>query len=269
MSPSSSAYHNPLGLSYANIEQHQLNEVGNVRAVETGYCAMLNPDHVSPSRLKAFVDAYDIREPALEEDIADDQKSLLVARIALAIGKEQDFSGRWMGELAESMREFEQELIYVDDLNLVVVDFLGELDHHYGEHIDNQPVTNTVWPLDLPHDMDAEDAQTFLARENVSMTVVEVFDEDGETSFLGLAATGGGMDMSAEVAKAYVTLGEYPPAALEIDSPAGHVDMRAAQALMESYRAVKERVGMREQRLQSVVDAMSKGVESEPPSGPH
>lgn len=93
------------------------------------------------------------------------------------------------------------------------------------------PMMNGFWPLSPPSSFDPEEAARAVAA--LPLCVVEV---DG---VYGLALTGGGMDLSWEIAAGYIACGCYPPAALRLPEFAGGLSKskrRVARAMLESYR---------------------------------
>lgn len=79
---------------------------------------------------------------------------------------------------------------------------------------DVEPVISAVWPFgydDAPRGVDLAEGQALLSDLPVCLAH---FVDLAETPRVGLALTGGGMDLSDRIAEAYVRLGYLPPAAL-------------------------------------------------------
>lgn len=82
-----------------------------------------------------------------------------------------------------------------------------EVERHHMEGALAGPVGNFVYEVDV--DTDLQDAAMRL--EGLPVCVIEIDDADGMTE-VGMALTGGGMDLSWEIAEAYMRLGHLPPA---------------------------------------------------------
>lgn len=96
-----------------------------------------------------------------------------------------------------------------------VIDPAGvdEDDEEY-DPADYEPVMSFVWPFghdDSPRGVDLAEGQALIA--DLPVCLVHWVDL-AETPRVGLALTGGGMDLSPQIAEAYVRLGYLPPAAL-------------------------------------------------------
>lgn len=89
------------------------------------------------------------------------------------------------------------------------------------------PMMNSLYPLELD---DAEGA----ARAIVDLPLVVVTDGRGEV--LGLALTGGGMDMSWDIAEAYMRLGYLPPVGLRLPIFAGQEATPKNRWMIEGLR---------------------------------
>lgn len=108
------------------------------------------------------------------------------------------------------------------------------------------PMTNYLWPLDV-FDITAEEC----AERIVDLPLCIVTDNDGD--IVGMALTGGGMDLSWEIAEAYMRLGCYPPAMIRLAAICGRgaddKDKWIAAGMVKSIEAVIE-------RMRSNVDAV-------------
>jgi hypothetical protein len=106
-----------------------------------------------------------------------------------------------------------------------------------GEGNWQEPMMNTWWPLPDHANPDSE-AASKLAAEPISMCIVY----NMESEEYGLALTGGGMDLSWDIAAAYVVLGYLPPVELHLPGFAGlghGVAKRVTMAAMErAYRVM-------------------------------
>lgn len=101
---------------------------------------------------------------------------------------------------------------------------------------------------------------------SLPLCVVEMDDEDT----VGLALTGGGMDLSWEIGAAYVALGYYPPTSLSLPKMAG-LDERnephrsVARALVEALRLQAFRsVDAAERVMEQYPNAFTDGERSNP-----
>lgn len=90
------------------------------------------------------------------------------------------------------------------------------------------PMMSAFWPCD--HGLSIEAAARALDKFGAG-AVCAVELADGETGF-GL--TGGGMDMSDQIAAAYVAVGHYPPAALRLERHMFHKADRRARRLLNA-----------------------------------
>ncbi len=77
------------------------------------------------------------------------------------------------------------------------------------------PMMNAVWPIALPYGADAEEIAGRIEQVAGCVSLV-AFDEDSDDAPSGcpehaLALTGGGMDLSPQLAVAYVAAGVVPP----------------------------------------------------------
>jgi hypothetical protein len=103
------------------------------------------------------------------------------------------------------------------------------------------PMMNYFYPVSDYTRGGMEDWAATIA--DLPLCVVEL---DGER---GLALTGGGMDLSWEIAEAYVRLGYYPPSWLELPAMSGRgesaKDRAIASALATHYRADVRRLERR------------------------
>lgn len=106
------------------------------------------------------------------------------------------------------------------------------------------PMMNCVWPL-VTGDFDEETAAKLI---DLPLCLVEV------GGAVGLALTGGGMDLSWEIAKAYMVLGYLPPATLDLPGFAGRefttpAYVNVIQACWKSQQAMIDRAARAQTRL--------------------
>lgn len=111
------------------------------------------------------------------------------------------------------------------------------------------PMMNGYWPLPGERELDAEDAARALV--DLPLCVVKV----GEV--YGLALTGGGMDLSWEIAEAYLRVGYRVPAAIELpgmaDRGCSKRDRAIVRQVRESYGILADWCRGRASRLRSLV----------------
>ena len=97
-----------------------------------------------------------------------------------------------------------------------------EDDQSYTEWRDGfYPVMNSAWPIDLPYRADVESIAAKIddwAGCVSLMRMTDAFDNWGDPKY-ALALTGGGMDLSWNLAAAYVAAGCVPPMRLLRDLP--------------------------------------------------
>ena len=98
--------------------------------------------------------------------------------------------------------------------SMIAGDLDGRSDYWADEcrdafHDHSSPMMNYAYPLKLRDDMDL-DQESHAALALIGLPLTLIRDEDSGDYFLAL--TGGGMDLSAEICKAYIALGQRPPA---------------------------------------------------------
>lgn len=105
-----------------------------------------------------------------------------------------------------------------------------------GDENWQEPMMNYWWPL--PDGTFGESHASLLAESPFSCCIVY----NSDTEEYGIALTGGGMDLSWDIAGAYVLLGFTPPASLRLPSFAGlRLDTRhriILSAMERSYRVL-------------------------------
>lgn len=105
-----------------------------------------------------------------------------------------------------------------------------------GDENWQEPMMNTWWPL--PDFSPSEDDAKNLAGSPFAMCIVQNL----ETDEYGLALTGGGMNMSWDIAGAYILLGYLPPVHLRLPRFAGKRLTPTARvtlaAMGKSYRVM-------------------------------
>lgn len=109
------------------------------------------------------------------------------------------------------------------------------------------PMMNTFWPADF-RPLSCEDAAARIA--DVPLCVVEL---DGETGF---ALTGGGMDLSWEIAHAYMLAGMYPPVSVRLPAMASRFGPRErwiVAGMRASYRIKARWMAQRLKDLRDLV----------------
>lgn len=128
----------------------------------------------------------------------------------------------------------------VRDLNSLSVDS-GARQYNFSQHRvgedyrsifpDKTPMINTLWEIEDEYEPSEDDEQAMHG-----MTVIEMLDDGRPTGQYYLALTGGGMDMSWEIAETYVDLGYLPPSNL------GSLPQRSSQTedLSKKQRIVVE-----------------------------
>lgn len=131
-------------------------------------------------------------------------------------------------------------------IDLTVLDYLREgIDpHSWGVE---GPMMNYWYPV-RGLDFDAETAAKIA---NYPLCVVEVDDE------VGLALTGGGMDLSWEIAEACVALGYFPPAFVDslpgMSGYRGENRVRVVEACIERDRREADSLLARRERFEALI----------------
>lgn len=110
------------------------------------------------------------------------------------------------------------------------VDFLG-----HEAYLGEGPMMNYFYPCEVP---DPVEAALTLARHHLPLCVVET------QAGVGLALTGGGMDLSWEICEAYMRLGYVPPSGIELPRMAGkqanETNLDIVAAMRRSYEAQRD-----------------------------
>lgn len=120
---------------------------------------------------------------------------------------------------ASDLKKISEDVISrVRDLNSLSVDS-GARHYNFGQHRvgedyrsifpDKAPMMNTLWEIEDEYTPSEDDEEAMHG-----MTVIEMMDDGRATGEYYLALTGGGMDMSWQIAETYVDLGYVPPTAL-------------------------------------------------------
>lgn len=147
---------------------------------------------------------------------------------------------------AEVLKEYgyegSEDLTTQEGLAAAIEEFQGT--RGYDEWRDsNQPVMNYVWPCEMPYGTSKEKAAQLIAEHGGSTCLVSC--EIGGESFVGIALTGGGMNLSHDIAAAYVCCGHTPPLAVlddalsqirEMSAPVRPLVVKAAERTVESLR---------------------------------
>lgn len=135
------------------------------------------------------------------------------------------------GEHGGSEWEMPEDALTEDEFNELA-------DVEPSMHGSEGPMMNTFWGLDSGFVSDDHEslAEAAYKIRDVPMCVVMFEDTD-----IGLALTGGGMDLSWEIAEAYIRLGTYPPNAID-RMPAD------ASGLSDTRRAILTALTEREKR---------------------
>jgi hypothetical protein len=77
------------------------------------------------------------------------------------------------------------------------------------------PMMNFVWPVFLGHEPNAEEIAAKMEEAGGCVSLIDFsVNEDHEGERFGIALTGGGMDLSWNIAAAYCAAGQVPPVAL-------------------------------------------------------
>lgn len=120
------------------------------------------------------------------------------------------------------------------------------------------PMMNTWWPLpDSVSSPNVDSAQLL----GLPLCIVE------GTPGIGLALTGGGMDLSWEITEAYIRLGYYPPATIRLPRLAGmrasERNLKIVKALTKSLEAVKSRAVSQLSDLSDLIGRLENEVTDE------
>lgn len=122
-------------------------------------------------------------------------------------------TGDTVGAAMQEAKEEHDE----DALERAVEDFRGSNGYYEWED-GHQPVMNALWPCEPRYGMSDEDAATAIDRY-AGATVLVTINNEQHHGLQGIAMTGGGMDLSWDLAAAYVCCGCIPPVRLLSDMP--------------------------------------------------
>lgn len=140
-----------------------------------------------------------------------------------------------------------------------------EQTEEYDEWRDGfEPMMNYVWPVMLPYGADAREVAAKIAAYAPATTLVEFGDGSAFCpEEYGIALTGGGMDLSDQLAAAYLCAGAVPPVSIlhglrnTINDASGHgMRARIGPALRDAYRQAVEFQRNRARRLEDEARAV-------------
>lgn len=96
-----------------------------------------------------------------------------------------------------------------------------ESDSYHEWRDGNEPMMNYLWPCEPAYGTSIETAAQLIA-EHGGATCIVSYDYEGETH-VGIALTGGGMNLAHDIAAAYVCMGHTPPLAV-LDDALSQID---------------------------------------------
>jgi hypothetical protein len=169
------------------------------------------------------------------------------ARIIYPTWDDVDDAVRWLEERGAThetigrVRDAYEDDNGDDGVREAIID--SGLEDHFS------PVMNYRYPIAIgPHE---GDAQAIL--DSVGCLVLVEYDGD-----YCLALTGGGMDLSDKICKAYIALGFYPPAHFAELPRMGKEDLALLQVCAESLRIARDwRQRAHERLLERIADVLS------------
>lgn len=144
--------------------------------------------------------------------------------------------------LEEYGYEGDQDLTTADGLAAAIEEFEGTRGHDEWRDR-NSPMMNYVWPCELAYGTSKEKAAQLIAEHGGSTCLVSC--EIGGEDFVGIALTGGGMNLAHDIAAAYVCCGHAPPLAVlddalkqlgEMSAPVRPLVVEAALRTVDSLR---------------------------------
>lgn len=140
---------------------------------------------------------------------------------------------------------------------------------------DRQPASNVFWPCPIFHNPDPAERLTpeqmaaQLERQNLPVTVVQLEEDPEEEPTYYFAPTGGGMDLSWEIAEAYVICDALPPVELsDLPSIAERGDSEKDQHIVRSLVASNEFLIQQYQQNVSQLEGHLPEAEDEEEEGP-
>lgn len=155
--------------------------------------------------------------------------------------------------LREHGYEGDEDLTTEEGLEAAIEEFEGTRGHDEWRD-GNQPMMNYVWPCEMAYGTSKETAAQRIAEHGGATCLVSC--SIGGEEFVGIALTGGGMNLAHDLAAAYVCCGQAPPLALlddalsqinEMSAPVCPLVVEAAARVVESLRwsaaSLEERVG--------------------------
>jgi hypothetical protein len=175
---------------------------------------------------------------------------------------------------ADVLREYGfdggHDLTTEDGLNAAIEEF-EQSDAYFEWKDGNEPAMNYLWPCEPAYGTSMEKAAQLIASHGGATCLVS-YQLDGE-KYVGIAMTGGGMNLSHDLAAAYVCAGHTPPLEL-MDNALSQIDqmssavrplvVESAARIVESLRSSADRLEERAARAAvAIVPAEDAG-----PAGP-
>jgi hypothetical protein len=165
-----------------------------------------------------------------------------------------------------------QDLTTEEGLAAAIEEFEGTRGHDEWRDR-NQPMMNYVWPCEMPYGTGKEKAAQLIAEHGGSTCLVSC--QIGGEDFVGIALTGGGMNLAHDIAAAYVCCGHVPPLAVlddalsqikEMSEPVRPLVVEAATRTVESLRWTADSLEQRVERSRNEIAPPDAG--DAPASGP-
>lgn len=138
----------------------------------------------------------------------------------------------------------------------------------------NEPMMNYLWPCEPAYGTSKEKAAQLIA-EHAGATCLVSYEYEDET-YVGIALTGGGMNLAHDIAAAYVCMGHTPPVAV-LDDALSQIDqmseavrplvVESAHRVAESLRWAADNIDQRAARARLRLDAAADADRADPAPG--
>ncbi|WP_408903123.1 hypothetical protein [Methylobacterium radiotolerans] len=144
---------------------------------------------------------------------------------------------------ADVLREYGfdggHDLSTEEGLNAAIEEF-EQSDAYFQWRDGNEPAMNFFWPCEPAYGTSMEKAAQLIADHGGAACLVSY--KLGGTEYVGIAMTGGGMDLSHDLAAAYVCAGHTPPLSLMDDalSQIGQMSSAVRPLVVESAARIVE-----------------------------
>ncbi len=174
-----------------------------------------------------------------------------------------------------------EEYGFEGDFDLTTEDGLKEAieafeqsDSYYEWKDRHEPMMNVLWPCEPAYGTSQEKAAQLIAEHGGATSLVS-YELDGET-YVGIALTGGGMNLAHDIAAAYVCMGHTPPLAvlddalsqiMQMSEPVRPLVVEGAARVAENMRWAADGLDERTERARAALAASADEASASPAPG--